>query len=378
MIVSPVRTLSVLTVAALSCPFGKLDGVSAQEVLKWSDFETCIRCEIRLSEVIRLGDADGDGIVESENEGVSWSEETGWLVYRTAGTTVKLFAEDGQFVRLFGGPGQGPGEFDSSISDAHAVGGEILVNDFRKRAFVAFSPSGEYLDERRYGFKTGSFVQAGSGRVVVFSMDRTPELVGYPIHLVEVASGRTSSRFGMDYPNEWSGREPWADVIVGSVVSGHGTLWWGNPSSATIHEWSVDGEHLMTVEGELPWLPRMASALTIRSPARAPEPRLAAIAADQNGNVWLLSLQPDPEWREVPRQGPEGGVLQSDRSDFLDTRLDVFDLAERRHLGSYVWDTASVRLLAYKGGPAVSLVDDEGPVPQIVVYGVDWYGEPRF
>ena len=371
MTTSRVRALSVLLVVALPCSFSRLDGVGAQEVVKWSDFETCNRCEIRLAEVIRLGDADGEGIVESENEGVSWSEDLGWLVYRAGGTTVKLFAEDGQFVRLIGGSGEGPGEFDGSISDAHAVGGEILVNDFRKRAFVVFNPSGEYLGERRYGFKTGPFVPAGGGRVAVFSMDRTPELVGYPLHLVDVASGRTPSHFGMDNPNEWSGREPWADVIVGSAASRPGTLWWGNPSSPTIHEWSVDGEHLMTVEGELPWLPRMAPALTMPSPNWAPQPRLGAIAADQNGNVWLLSLQPDPEWREVPRQGREGGVLQSDRNNFLDSRLDILDLSERRHVGTYLWDSASVRLVAYKGDPAVSLVDDEGTLPQIVVYRVN-------
>ncbi|MDE2876051.1 MAG: hypothetical protein OXU69_06450 [Gemmatimonadota bacterium] len=262
----------------------------------------------------------------------------------------------------------GPGEFSESIFSVLAINGRIVVNDFHKRAFAVFSAAGEYVDLRPYGFAPGPFVHIGGGQVVIFSMDRQRDLAGYPLHLVDIESGVASLHFGSEDPNNWSAAEFGGDVLTGSVVGSPGTVWWGRRSEPTIEEWSVNNELLRRIEGELPWFPKPSET---EGRSGKPAPRLRGLALDSQDHLWMLTHVADRNWREVKRI--EGGVLPSDLYDFSDARLDVFDLREQRHVGRYIWDSVSVRLLEYEGKPAVSVVEEtEAMVPQVVVYQVGW------
>ncbi len=87
----------------------------------------------------------------------------------------------------------------------------------------------------------------------------------------------------------------------------------------------------------------------------------------------MTVMTADPEWDEVPLVQTRIGfaISPGHDDDYFDTRLDVFNLRERRHLGRYVWDPLAVNLLDRGGVPAVYLLEyDNAMVPQIVVYGV--------
>ena len=56
--------------------------LTAQDVLNWADFELCNDCLFEMTELVRLGDADGPGIIESDMMQAAWDEELGYLLYR--------------------------------------------------------------------------------------------------------------------------------------------------------------------------------------------------------------------------------------------------------------------------------------------------------
>lgn len=75
----------------------------------------------------------------------------------------------------------------------------------------------------------------------------------------------------------------------------------------------------------------------------------------------------DPDWREVMTPGRPVPAARID--GLFDSRIDVFDLDTRSHLGTTIWDQALVRILKTPRGLAVyrpELTDDL--VPKVVVY----------
>ena len=344
--------------------------VAAQETVRWRDFQLCQDCPLRLTEVVRLGDAEGPGMITLASPMVSWSEDFGYLV--AALTTIQRFDSDGRFVRAMGRAGEGPGEF-RAVVDAHAVEGRIVGLDALKRAWVIFDAAGDFLAERRYGFMAGSFVPIGGNRVVVIAMDRRPSVVGNPLHLVDLDSGVPSLHFGAASAN-WTIRGYGASVI-GSVLGRPGTLWWATVGSPRLQEWSVEDELLTVMEGELPWFPEVAGPT---DPFTEPPPTLLqSIALDRRGHLWMALRTADPEWRDVELEaGPEAGaaIIPDGRSDdYRDSRLDIFDLDGRRHVGSYTWDLTGIRLMNLGGEPAIRVLEyTDDLVPQIVIYRVEW------
>ena len=114
----------------------------AQEVLDWHDFALCNDCELEVNELVRLGDADGPGIIEGDMMLAAWDEELGYLLFPRGGTGIKIFDHDGTFMREIGREGDGPGEF-RSMYDVDVIDGRIVVLDGTKGAVVILSSAGE-------------------------------------------------------------------------------------------------------------------------------------------------------------------------------------------------------------------------------------------
>ena len=341
--------------------------VQAQQTADWKDFEICTECKLELTEVVRLGDAHGQGMIESANPRVTWSAEVGYVV--VGRTFFQVFDDDGRFLRRVGREGDGPGEFRGG-GDVHVVGGQLVALDYAKRAWVIFDTVGGFVDQRRYGYVGGEFVPVGGTQVVVVDMDRSPSVVGYPLHLVDIESGAPSLHFGST--ESWV-FTPYADDVKGSMISRPGTVWWGTAASPRIQEWSVSNQLLRVIEGELPWFPRFTEPI---DPTREPPSTLLqSLALDDGERLWMTVRTADPGWRDVELIRDEEGpyVPLSRRIDYLDTRLDIFDLQSRRHLGSYFWDNPNGSIFDLGGEPAIRIVEyTEETLPQVVIYRIGW------
>ena len=365
----------------LSLPFVVLaaPALRAQEVLNWGDFELCDDCGIEITELVRLGDADGPGIIEGTGRSVVRDRELGYLVYAVGGTYIKVFGHDGTFQRKIGREGDGPGEF-RGIIDVDVVDGRIVVLDPMRGHIFVLSPTGEYIGGHLYEYRPGRFTPVGDGRIVVTSSNWRSRVVEHPLQMIDVASGVTVLEFGAVNAGErktdvgmlFGGQE------VGSVLNRSRTVWWASRPLPTVQEWSLEGERVRVIEGELPWFPAITDF-----PDRRREPpatRWRGVALDGEDNLWMLIQTADPEWDEIEMiPGPEGPQLPPGRGDdYRDNRIDVFNLQERRHLGRHVWDATGLVLMNHGGEPAVSVLEyDDAMVPQIVVYGVRVRGRYR-
>ena len=344
----------------------------AQEVLNWDDFELCDDCEIEVTELVRLGDADGPGIIEGGGRLVAWDGELGYLVYPVGGAYIKVFGHDGTFQRKIGREGDGPGEF-RGIIDVDVVDGRIVVLDPRRGRIFVLSPTGEYITGHLYEYRPGRFTPVGDGRIVVTSSNWRSRVVENPLQMIDLASGATTLEFGAVNAGD---RKTDVEVLfggqeVGSVLSRSGTVWWASRPRPSVQEWSLEGEQLRVIEGELPWFPAITEF-----PDRSREPpptRWRGVALDGDDNLWMLAQTADPEWDEIEMiPGPEGPQLPPGRGDdYRDNRIDVFNLQERRHVGRHVWDATGMALMDHGGEPAVSVLEyDDAMVPQMVIYRV--------
>ena len=83
----------------------------------------------------------------------------------------------------------------------------------------------------------------------------------------------------------------------------------------------------------------------------------------------MLTQRADPAWQGsglAPGEEPED-------DDYMDMRLDVFDLPSRRHLGHHIWDSGNAKLFHYDGEAVINVFEyGREMVPQVVVYSVDW------
>ena len=55
--------------------------------------------------------------------------------------------------------------------------------------------------------------------------------------------------------SNWAATDPYAGSVASSGVSGTGTVWVGNATRPTIAEWSVDGELVQSIAGDISWFP---------------------------------------------------------------------------------------------------------------------------
>lgn len=340
---------------------------SAQETWLWRDFEPCADAdaELGLSEVVRLGEAAGDGIIEDDRVIVTWNEEVGYLVVDSS-ERFKVFDDDGRFVRAVGGRGDGPGEF-AVVTGVDVVDGQIVALDPVKRLWQFFGLDGEFVDQRAFGFPGALFVPVGGQRVVVAAMDRRPDYVGYPLHVVDLAEGTPSLHFGAEDPARWKATDPWARHAVAGPGSRAGTVWGGKAGLPTAKEWSADGELLRSIEGELDWFPRLDHE------PDPPGPVIGELIADRVDRLWMRTTVPDERARAVAADAGRMEVRDTDGTKVYDIRLDGFDLGRQCHLGRRVWDSPGPRLFD-RGGEAMIqfVVYDDDAVPRVVVHSIGW------
>lgn len=345
--------------------------LTAQEVLNWGGFELCNDCEFEMTKDVRLGDGDGPGIIEADHMRAAWNERVGYLLFPLGGTGIKIFDHDGTFEREIGTEGEGPGEF-RSIWDLDVMDRRIVVLEGGRKTLVMLSPAGEYITQHRYQHPEGGQVTpVGEGMVVMFATTWRTRIMEHPLHLIDLSSGATTLLFGAAN----AGAEV-TDIqfntgkrVAGSVLSRPGTVWWGWNATPGVQEWSAEGEFLRYIEGELPWFPEITEMPNLsREP---PATLLTGLALDADDNLWMAVRTADPAWDDLPLEPTRGGYAVPDgrEDEYYDTRLDVFSLRERRHLGRYVWDSADGRLLDRGGEPAVYVPEyDNAMVPQIVIY----------
>ena len=361
------------------------DRAEAQTVLDWNDFEPCESCRLEAREFLRLGELQGDGIIESWIVRVVAAEGRGYLVYGQegrGGTRFSVFDEDGTFRATIGREGDGPGEL-RNINDLSFTGDdEILILDGQRRRWITLEDDGSLVADVPLGEITpGRFRLVEGDTVAVMGvMGRRPSTVGYPLHLVGVRDGEPRRHFGSGDPESWSAMRPYAGTLVlgeSSLLQVGDAVWWAEVGRPQVEKWSLDGTPRLRITGELDWFP-VPDLAARRSAGVPPLPTTASLAVDDEARLWLLTSVPGEDWRDVELVGPERAVPPEERDTWRDVRLDVFDLARRRHVGTLRLDSTSAQLLVLRGEVLLYQLEYETPVwPRVVLYQVHLLDDPQ-
>jgi hypothetical protein len=73
------------------------------------------------------------------------------FIFESGDGVIKLFGDDGGFLKSIGRKGQGPGEFSSAFFLGFCPDGRLLVTDFRNKRTSFFGPEGDFLSSFQWG-----------------------------------------------------------------------------------------------------------------------------------------------------------------------------------------------------------------------------------
>lgn len=329
----------VLTLAHVGMPCD----VQAQTLIDLGRVARCRSCKLELAPLMRIGDARGDGSLDFSSPQLSYDPRTGnFAVFQIGRSGVSLFDSTGKVLRRVGGRGQGPGEVEQLV-DVQFVGDALVMLDYPGRKLVMVDRAGKFVREVRLSLAPGRFRALADSLIVLGAMDRSPANVGWPLHLVNIFSGKESSRFGSS-DGAYDGTRPFASDVVLGWTPLHTVPWHGKRRELRFERWTVDNRLLTRITGDMNWFLN-----GIVSSRDAPPPLFLAFGSDDTERLVVLTRVPDPRWRSVPRVGAEGGVESKYLDDFVDTRVDVFDLSGGRHLGTLILDDADPNLVSVAG-----------------------------
>jgi hypothetical protein len=320
----------------------------------------CNTCRLSASRVLRIGDTDGPGTIDSESVFAHVDSRGNYLLHAGSATSIRVYTPNGGYLRTVGRRGDGPGEF-RAITALALSADSVFVLDFNGRMTV-FSPDHALIRTSPLGFiPTYMFLALGSGRFVMGGGVRTPERVGYPAHLMD-SQARIIRSFG-SRTAELRPDIQFMDVRALSRSGRPDAIWLAYRNKYEIELWDPDGTHLSTLVRRVDWfedwfLPGVSGI----DPSTGPRPRISAIREDE-GILWVALTVADRNWREVYDPGTRH---VSDELRFFDTVIEGIDLRTSEVVGSVRFDNEVLRSLG--GGRVGGVEYDDAGEPRFVVW----------
>ena len=289
------------------------------------------------------------------------------------GDWINIYDPGGAFVTTVGRRGEGPLEFQRAWPFHVDGAGRIHVQDILNLRVSVINEDGTLHDEKRLPTpRINDLVAVADGeQYVIQSWIQTPELLGFPIHVVD--DGQIQASFGLDSA---VGREM-EDLTTGRHLAAdvHGNVFVAHRYDYFIEVWSRDGSRLGGLEG----LPALDDGL--RTGTRQynwdnpPWHSIQDIHVDADGLLWVLLSYRRPDWRDnmVELALPDGTLslvpVDMDPTRLLRSRIDVVDLKTCAMIGSQWRDELLIGFLedGTISGGEVSRVG----VPFINIWKVD-------
>jgi hypothetical protein len=126
-----------------------------------------------LDEELAIGGSDErEQYIFIEMNGVAVDDSGRIYILDRRGSHVKVFEDDGTFLRTIGGSGQGPGEFLNPIAMFLTADRELVIEDFVNRKLSYFTLDGEHLFDRSFRDILGKIVMAPDGNYYAMTTER--------------------------------------------------------------------------------------------------------------------------------------------------------------------------------------------------------------
>ncbi|MEX2529364.1 MAG: 6-bladed beta-propeller [Gemmatimonadota bacterium] len=281
---------------------------------------SCESCEVVLVPTVTLGDEDGPGMLEFERSLLAADARGRYYVYGGGSPYVWVFGSDGELIRRVGNRGEGPGEFLRTAGVAVDPHDSVYVFDGALRRMSVFTPDLEFGRTASVEFSGGKGVFLGVDLVVNAGI-RTPERVGYPLHIVE-PTGETRNSFG-PIPGAVF-RPDLADIIEQRAigVAGEDAVWAGRINEYLLEKWDRDGTLRRSISRETEWFPAWWEH-------EDGPPTTHIRDLQQTGDtLWVMIMVPGQDWQDAVRQVDGGRRVVEDRQRYQDTIIEAIDLTD--------------------------------------------------
>jgi hypothetical protein len=237
-----------------------------------------------------------------------------------------VFDDRGHVERLLGKKGLGPGEFLRISHILPEPSGSLFAYDDQLRNLTPIG-SDLGLGPSIPMLYTPALILE-DGRLIVAEQIRTPELIGYPIHLVN-REGRVLRSFGAETPQYRSDLRQFTDRIVSPGPNG--SVWAAAPGRYAFERWDpVSGIRLAKVVVHSPWF---REAPTISDRRNHPSPSIESFW-EKDGFIWVLLRDADTKWKPPLGSNRERPFDLEDYNRTYDWLLEVIDPESGRVVAS--------------------------------------------
>ena len=357
--------MSTVVLAALIF-LSPADAASQQSGSKTElDGPECAVCEIVSVPLVRLGDAEGLGMLEAEDNSVRVDRRGRFFVFGGRRPYFWVFDSSGKVTHRIGRSGEGPGEFSMVNGIAIGEADSVFVFDIHRRLVSVYTPDLEFARTFRLRFSLDGPQLFFGASLLINTGIRTADRVGLPFHVLD-GEGRISRSFGSEMGGVY--RADMRDIMDRRVLarSDISSFWAARINQYLIQRWTMDGRLLETLHREPPWFevwwkPRAAGANT--------PPNTAVEAMGQVGDtLWLLAWVPGERWRSAIEQDARRFRVTKPEV-YWNAVLEAVDLKRRVVIASRRMPLLFDDLL--EGGLAVRNDTDEVGNPVVWLYRLE-------
>jgi hypothetical protein len=333
------------------------------------DQAQCPACQIHVQRIrtLQSGVDSAHGVtsvVRVDSEGRYW-------VIRNNELPV-IFDSAGRFLRVLGRKGQGPGEYLLPTDVLSVPPDSVVVLDGQQRR-------GTVLDKQLRVVRTlvlplnvfSSVVVSWPSRIIGTGVASGPREAGWPLHELSFASGREGTITRSFGSGDGELRPDWGARTHHSITTPKDAMFWAAWAYGyVLTQFNLAGRPVRALARQPEWF-REPSQPGIGTPTTPPPSRVADVAQDAQGFLWVFIRVPAKKWKAAWPSLPPGTREISTRriamQDLYDTVVEVIDARMARVVsrtmisGSYFVNTLpGMRAAMYDvdadGVEAVSIV----------------------
>jgi len=301
--------------------------LQGQEPRKVGTKPSCEACGVALNLDVSLSGEDAAPVSELTQVLAMDTRGRFYLVPTPTMDHVVVFGPEGSQIGRIGPHLSGTGGLSAILGLAVSAGDSVHVFEGPARRWLVLSPSYQLARTSPIpGIPKPDGVRIlPDGSAVVNSLIRTPDLFGFPLHILDV-SGTAISSFGNE-GGRYRPDDPGADSrrLALSVDDG---IWSAHPYRYEIEYWSLDGEKRFSLVKSVDWAQQgIGPSAEIRSDT-PPFPSIRDLRQTQDGLLWVLLTVPDGRWRQaltIDSRGGRPAPWPGRWKMYVDTFIEVID-----------------------------------------------------
>lgn len=292
-------------------PHGAVSG----QVTTVVDVLACSSCGLSFELAASLGDLeDGFSPAERPQSVVHDARGRFLLIAGFPAAHILVYGPGGDLEEIWGGEGEGPGEYGAIRQLRLFAPDTIAVWDTSHRRLTRLSSSGEVLGTQRIDLGVRKFTRAAGNVVVVAGEVQTPGGAVLPLHIV--GADGTYESLGEPVP---ANRERPSSTQRHLAAAGDG-VWAVRPDEYRLERWNLDGTIEAILERDADWFPdrEIEGAVSFREVP--PVPFLVDLHVDPQGQIWTMSRVAAANWSPSASVG-----AMASWGRYFDTIVEVID-----------------------------------------------------